>query len=156
MKYFTVILHEPELHTILAALQVYQDRVHDLPLDEDELLALREKINFSDETTAEEFRAEERIENAREAEKHAIALAHVLAEGKDLLRREIQLRDEKIEQYGNELDRIDEFLQSFGKNTGSYPGCQHEDHEDHMICQGCGECREDLDEDDYCPECNTL
>jgi len=32
--------------------------------------------------------------------------------------------------------------------------CQHAEHEDCMYCINCGsECREDLDEEDMCPEC---
>ena len=33
--------------------------------------------------------------------------------------------------------------------------CQHAEHEDCMSCQGCmdGVCREDLNDDDLCPEC---
>jgi hypothetical protein len=33
------------------------------------------------------------------------------------------------------------------------PTCQHQSHEDCMFCQGCGDCREDLDDDDWCPDC---
>lgn len=33
------------------------------------------------------------------------------------------------------------------------PDCQHQEGEDCMTCRECGVCREDLDEDDLCPEC---
>lgn len=172
MKYFSVILEEPELHTILAALQVYQTQGEygrlspdileiatnggdSIRLFEDELLDLREKINLADEQTAEDFRLRERLAHAEKTEKEAIAFAHVLAQGKDLLHREIDLLKEKVRQYEGELGRVEQFLRAFEKNTGSVVGCQHGDHEDHLICQGCGECREDLDEDDFCTDCNT-
>ena len=31
--------------------------------------------------------------------------------------------------------------------------CDHKENEDCMNCFGCGECREDLDEDGICPAC---
>ena len=34
-----------------------------------------------------------------------------------------------------------------------YEECQHRPHEDHLICSVCGQCREDLDEDDICSDC---
>jgi len=74
------------------------------------------------------YQLRERLENAEQEALGWRALANITAEAKDLLRREL-----------DQLARLD---------------CQHQDHEDHMICQGCGECREDLNDDDYCPECD--
>lgn len=31
--------------------------------------------------------------------------------------------------------------------------CEHQDFEDHMFCAICHKCREDLDENDICPDC---
>jgi hypothetical protein len=31
--------------------------------------------------------------------------------------------------------------------------CQHDEHEDCLICRECGQCREDLDSDDLCMDC---
>ncbi len=31
--------------------------------------------------------------------------------------------------------------------------CSHDAHEECMFCARCGFCREDLDEEDICPDC---
>jgi hypothetical protein len=31
--------------------------------------------------------------------------------------------------------------------------CGHKEHEDHLICAICGDCREDLDSSDICMDC---
>jgi hypothetical protein len=31
--------------------------------------------------------------------------------------------------------------------------CQHKSNEDCMFCVECGQCREDLDDNDMCPDC---
>ncbi len=48
-----------------------------------------------------------------------------------------------------DVDEIDTLCERINGGT-----CQHQEHEDHLICQGCGECREDLNDDDWCPTCN--
>ncbi len=51
----------------------------------------------------------------------------------------VQFEDE--ERRAREMDRL---------------GCEHQNHEDHMICQSCGQCREDLDSADTCMECGGV
>lgn len=40
-----------------------------------------------------------------------------------------------------------------GKLYDSDKGCGHKDNEDCMSCACCGRCREDLDDDGYCDDC---
>lgn len=34
--------------------------------------------------------------------------------------------------------------------------CEHDRHEDCMVCIGCNKCREDLNSNDYCMECGGV
>lgn len=96
-------------------------------LDDRGVRLLRDHIDqyFEEYPRQQVTQLRERLENAEQEAREWKASAMVLSEGKDLLRRE--------------LDQAT---------------CQHQDHEDHLICQGCGECREDLNDEDYCPKCD--
>lgn len=99
-------------------------------LDERGAKLLRDHVDqyFEEYPRQQVTQLRERLENAEQENRELQALVQVLAEGKDLLRRELE-----------QATRLD---------------CQHQDHEDHLICLGCGECREDLNDDDYCPDCD--
>jgi len=104
MNHMTVTLTEPELHHILAALQLYQDTG--------------------------------------------------LGRGLPLAIKEIATNGGRsIALFAPELQELREKLNCSPWDT---PTCQHQSHEDCMFCQGCGECREDLDDDDWCPDCIDL
>lgn len=84
-------------------------------LDKRGALVLRQHLDqlfgdYPDQTIAQLI---ERLKNAEEENKGAQAMIHVLAEGKDLLRRELDQRDERIAILEEEVDRFTRFLKEF-------------------------------------------
>lgn len=59
-------------------------------------------------------------------------------------------RDEKY--FRDIIKRVDHY--DLNKMIQRPNKCQHDKDEDCLICSICGECREDLNEDDICPDCD--
>ena len=48
---------------------------------------------------------------------------------------------------------IGRVLECSHTTTDAADECQHQRHEDHLICSCCGRCNESLDDDDLCTDC---
>ena len=57
---------------------------------------------------------------------------------------------------GEHDDKCPKCNGAYTPTESKHHDCQHQEHEDCLICTECGCCREDVDEDDVCMDCGGI